>query len=214
MKFVGFNCKVIGYVDNKLQVELMDGAVKGIIINANYFTNNSLEAPQFKEGDYGYVVCNKTSAEEIREIGNAFYFLGVMTTDETPTPTEFGRQLIEDWIIDINNFSYIFKNENDEELNINKDSTTLSKGGENKIEITQDLIQFNGGSNGGLVLVEELTEKINNLENQVNDLLSTLMGITITLAPAGTVPFAPFFASITPLVPTQVMEIENSQVTQ
>lgn len=75
-----------------------------------------------------------------------------------------------------------------------------------------DYMQLLDGSYGGLVKVQELTEKLNNLESQVNDLLTSLQGITIPLAPSGTYPFAPVFASFTPLTPTQPAEIQNPNI--
>jgi len=76
-----------------------------------------------------------------------------------------------------------------------------------------DEITLLDGSFGGLVKVNELTEKVNNLEGQVNDLLTALQSITIPLAPSGTYPFAPLFASFTPLTPTQADEISNELIT-
>jgi hypothetical protein len=75
-----------------------------------------------------------------------------------------------------------------------------------------DLFQFGNGDNAGLVKVAELTQKLNNLEQKVNELLTTLSAITITLAPTGTVPFAPFFSSVTQLTQTQKTDLENEKV--
>lgn len=69
------------------------------------------------------------------------------------------------------------------------------------------------GTFGGLIKIQDLVEKVNNLEDQVNNLLSTLQGISIPLAPSGTYPFAPLFTSFTPLTPTQVADIENDKIT-
>lgn len=76
-----------------------------------------------------------------------------------------------------------------------------------------DTITLLDGSFGGLVKVQELTEKVNNLEGQVNDLLSALQEVVIPLAPSGTYPFAPLFASFVPLTPTQPEEISNELIT-
>ena len=38
-----------------------------------------------------------------------------------------------------------------------------------KILIDTDLVQFNGGDNGGLINIEDLVAKINNIENQLKD---------------------------------------------
>lgn len=72
-----------------------------------------------------------------------------------------------------------------------------------------DTVWLRGSTHGGLVKVSELVDKLNNLENQCNDILTTLKNTTIPLAPSGTYPFAPLYASINNLTPTQVADIEN-----
>ena len=75
-------------------------------------------------------------------------------------------------------------------------------------------MQLNDGSYDGLVKVKELTDKINALENLVNNLLNTLKTTTIPLAPSGTYPFAPLYASFNPIQPiTQQSDIENINIT-
>jgi len=76
-----------------------------------------------------------------------------------------------------------------------------------------DEIKLLDGSYGGLIKIDDMVTKVNNLEGQVNDLLTALQGVTIPLAPSGTYPFAPIFSSFTPLTPTQVSDIENPLVT-
>jgi hypothetical protein len=66
-----------------------------------------------------------------------------------------------------------------------------------------------GGDNKGLVKVVELKNKLNALENQMNSILNVLKTTSIPLAPSGTYPFAPLYASINPLTPTQQTDIEN-----
>jgi hypothetical protein len=66
-----------------------------------------------------------------------------------------------------------------------------------------------GGDNKGLVKVVELKNKLNALENQLNSVLNVLKTTSIPLAPSGTYPFAPLYASINPLTPTQQTDIEN-----
>ena len=81
-------------------------------------------------------------------------------------------------------------------------------------------LQFNGnellindGENGGLVKVAVLLSKINALENTVNQLISTLMSVSVVLAPSGTYPFAPIFQSIAQIAPvTQRTDIENELI--
>lgn len=69
---------------------------------------------------------------------------------------------------------------------------------------------LNGVDFGGMVKVIELTEKINNLENKLNDLITACSSQIVTLAPSGTFPLAPYFTSVTPLIQTQQSEIENT----
>jgi hypothetical protein len=66
-----------------------------------------------------------------------------------------------------------------------------------------------GGDNKGLVKVIELKNKLNAVENQMNSILNVLKTTSIPLAPSGTYPFAPLYASINPLTPTQQIDIEN-----
>ncbi len=75
-------------------------------------------------------------------------------------------------------------------------------------------IQFNSGYYGGLVRVEELVGKLNGLENLVNSILAQLKTTTIPLAPSGTYPFAPLFASMVAISPiTMVPDLENEKIT-
>lgn len=69
---------------------------------------------------------------------------------------------------------------------------------------------LNGTDFGGMVKVIELTEKINNLEKKLNDLITACSNQIVTLAPSGTFPLAPYFTSVTPLIETQQTEIENT----
>jgi hypothetical protein len=75
-------------------------------------------------------------------------------------------------------------------------------------------IQLNGTNYDGLVKVQELTDKLNNLENKLNDLITACSSQVVTLAPSGTFPLDSFFTSVTPLIPTQQIEIENQKVKQ
>lgn len=86
--------------------------------------------------------------------------------------------------------------------------------GDSVVSITDGLIQLNDGSLGGLVKIAELTTKLNNLENIVNDLISKYNGHThiLTLS-SGTGTAAP---TVTPetgtLTPTQQADIENTLI--
>ncbi len=75
-------------------------------------------------------------------------------------------------------------------------------------------VHLNGKNFDGLVKVQELTDKLNALENKVNDLITACSSQIVTLAPSGTFPLASFFTSVTPLVPTQQLEIENITILQ
>lgn len=75
-------------------------------------------------------------------------------------------------------------------------------------------INLNGKNFDGLVKVQELTDKLNALENKLNDLITACNNQIVTLAPSGTFPLAPFFTSVSPLIPTQQIEIENITVKQ
>jgi hypothetical protein len=75
-------------------------------------------------------------------------------------------------------------------------------------------VNLNGKNFDGLVKVQELTDKLNALENKVNDLITACSSQIVTLAPSGTFPLASFFTSVTPLIPTQQLEIENITILQ
>jgi hypothetical protein len=68
-------------------------------------------------------------------------------------------------------------------------------------------IIYENGENGGLVKVIELTNKINNLENQINNMLIILKSIIVT--PGSPLPFEPIFSSLNNLIITNKNEIEN-----
>ncbi len=83
-----------------------------------------------------------------------------------------------------------------------------------KIIIDTDSIIINGGNNGGMVMSPAITTKLNNLENQVNALLTALNTVVITLAPSGEFPISSFFDSLQSLPTTQQSDIENTKITQ
>lgn len=87
--------------------------------------------------------------------------------------------------------------------------------GDSEVTINNDgTMQLNDGSYDGLVKVKELTDKLNALENLVNNILNTLKTTTIPLAPSGTYPFAPLYASFNAISPiTQQQDIENDKIT-
>jgi hypothetical protein len=73
-------------------------------------------------------------------------------------------------------------------------------------------VKIRGDQYGGLIKVKDLVDKLNALENQVNDILNALKGITVPLAPSGTYPLAPSFATILNLQTTSKSDIENDKV--
>src|SRR5579872_4545745 len=81
-------------------------------------------------------------------------------------------------------------------------------------QITANQFTFNDGRNGGLVIIGDLVTKINNLENQVNNILTALKththaGVTTGGGVSGT---SPSFSSITNLTNTQVSDLEDAKV--
>lgn len=50
--------------------------------------------------------------------------------------------------------------------------------GDSQLNITDNLIELNGGSNNGLVKIAELVKKLNNLENDINALKKAFSGWT------------------------------------
>jgi hypothetical protein len=88
--------------------------------------------------------------------------------------------------------------------------------GSSILSIKDGIIQFNDGSNGGLVEVIKLTTKLNNLENLVNDLVSKYNTHThILTLTSGTGTAAPTAApESTVITPTQRSDIENTLIKQ
>jgi hypothetical protein len=87
--------------------------------------------------------------------------------------------------------------------------------GNSQLSITDQKIQLNDGSYGGLIQIQKLITKINNLENLVNDLAAKFNThshiLTLT---SGTGTAAPTAAPETNvLTPTQQTDIENPLIT-
>jgi hypothetical protein len=77
-----------------------------------------------------------------------------------------------------------------------------------------DITQFNimGGEFGGLVKVVELTQKLNNLENKVNEIISIFGTHTHGVVAVGS-PTSPTSTPVSgSLTPTQRLDIENINV--
>ena len=81
-------------------------------------------------------------------------------------------------------------------------------------------ITWLGGYYEGVPIVKHPTDtnkgllkKINNLENQINDILQILKTTTIPLAPSGTYPFAPLYTAVNPIAPvTSQTDIEHPNI--
>jgi hypothetical protein len=77
----------------------------------------------------------------------------------------------------------------------------------------ENQIVMNGGHHHGMVKVSELTQKLNALENKVNELIGLCKSMTVALAPSGTYPLGTnFFASVQNLQTTSQNDIENPNV--
>lgn len=83
--------------------------------------------------------------------------------------------------------------------------------------ITTDGIVFNGGNLGGLIVIQKLTEKLNELKETVNALISNYNGhIHATTATVGTGPavgvLSPTTSTATPAKPFNMSDYENTKV--
>lgn len=110
---------------------------------------------------------------------------------------------------------YLVAGENNASIEIT-DNGLLLEIADTTVNITDGKIQFNDGADGGLVKVIELTQKLNNLENLVNDLITKYNSHThiLTLS-TGTGTAAPTTTQETQtLTPTQRADIENDTITQ
>lgn len=67
-----------------------------------------------------------------------------------------------------------------------------------------------GGEFGGLVKVEQLTEKLNNLENKVKDMITYINALTLPVSGATAGP--PTVPIVDNLTPTQRADIENDKI--
>jgi hypothetical protein len=90
-------------------------------------------------------------------------------------------------------------------FSINEADKFLITIGNSTLEITADLFKFNGGSNGGLVLVNALVSQLNTLQNAFNTHVHIL---TLT---AGTGTAAPTAA---PVTPTTANDIQSTVIKQ
>ena len=83
-----------------------------------------------------------------------------------------------------------------------------------KIEATCDSIELNGGDNGGLVNVKDLTDKLNNLEKDINKLKQVFTAWTPVPQDGGAMLKSGITTWATQqLVQTQVSDIEDDKIT-
>jgi hypothetical protein len=80
--------------------------------------------------------------------------------------------------------------------------------GDTTIEIKDGLVQFNDGSFDGLVKIKDLVDKLNNLENLVNQFIGLYNGHVHTSN--GVVTFSVVTKTLTP---TQQSDLENTKIT-
>jgi hypothetical protein len=94
------------------------------------------------------------------------------------------------------------------------DSVLLLIGSVFKLEVkTNGDWIWNSGNLGGIVKAGAAAQKLANLEGKCNSILAALHGVVIPLAPSGTYPFAPLFASITAIAPTTIQaDLENTKI--
>lgn len=74
-----------------------------------------------------------------------------------------------------------------------------------------ELVEFNGGENGGIPLTPNLVTQINKVIDNQNQILSTLKSINIAATPFS---FAPLFSSINALTDITATLIQNTKITQ
>lgn len=103
--------------------------------------------------------------------------------------------------------------ENNASIQVDADGLLLEIN-ETKVQISDGEIILNDGAMGGLVKVIELTQKLNNLENKVNAIISAFNSHTHVLTlTTGTGTAAPTAAPVSgTLTPTQRADIEDTKV--
>ena len=81
--------------------------------------------------------------------------------------------------------------------------------GESSVKVNTDVWEFNGGTLGGIVKLNEITEKLNALENGYNSLVAKYNAHVHAANGTPTVSL-----ETTVLTPTQTTDIENEKITQ
>jgi len=86
--------------------------------------------------------------------------------------------------------------------------------GESSVSLTKDLIELNKGSNGGLIQIEELTDKLNDLTKAVNALVDSYNGHThIGSCSVGPVTTEIPLAQASPAASFKSSDYENPKIT-
>lgn len=84
-----------------------------------------------------------------------------------------------------------------------------------KILIDTDLVQFNGGTLDGMVKINDLVTKLNNLENTLNTFMNTTFNThTHISASPGSPTAVPVPLNIASLTPTVKADLENTKIKQ
>ncbi len=96
------------------------------------------------------------------------------------TPRFVGFSQIDSIIFERSKSSFTFSVDPDDDTKDYVDAVV----GDSSIRISSDEITFNGGENGGLVLVGKLTERLNKLQNEIDQIQTNILAHTHA-TPAG-----------------------------
>lgn len=98
-------------------------------------------------------------------------------------------------------------------ISADKDGVRVLMGDDTSAELTKEGITLNGGGFGGTVKVEQLTERINAIEQDINDLKSVFSGwVAVPQDGGAALSAAAATWSATPLELTQRGDYENEKV--
>ena len=158
-QFIILHGTVIGYNDDKTKILFSPKNISPDSFNSlkepvycDYLRGNSEDHQQYKEGDSGIVFAYNLINNDSPFAFN-FLFLGVLSGSKYPLPV-YNQKLLESYDVQLSDYDYTFNNGvNGTKLKLNKDSSI-----------------FDGGENGGMVIVQNLIDKINRLENDINKL--------------------------------------------
>ena len=83
-----------------------------------------------------------------------------------------------------------------------------------KLLVNCNLVQFNGGENGGMVEVLKLVDRLNKVENLLNSFFTLYNSHTHVVSSVGAPTALPVPLETQTLTPTQRGDIENTKITQ